>query len=274
MSFDVRKFVPGFSIPHVAPIISGTKNSLPPGVSREQHEAARRELDHLLTNLIGKVNEPNEYAKASINSDRLMALLHESSDTRIRMMDQFLRARHGSPRESFRMISNTLKWRSSLDLASYVSESNSILAHPAARFPMTVCSSSEKCTQPVVYGLMRILDKRKVERTPFSQAIISFFETLFFKENYISEEMIVILDFRGWSLRKHAPIRSVKDGLNTLQSYYPDRLNRVFLVNYPASIKAAYTGKDFSVGLRYFSLTIFLHACFLISNKPCHRLGG
>lgn len=244
MAFNVRKLMPNLpnlpSIPHVGPILTNT-NALPPGVSLEEQETARRELSLQIDKLVGKVGIPNENATAILDTDRLTAALLASEDSRARLIDQFLRARHGSARDAARMINTALKWRAQVNTLDFMHRYAEILAKKGAKFPMAVISTADACKQPVVYGIMRLLEKRKVEREPFADAVIAFFEHLYFAEEYTQQEMIVILDFRGWSLRKHSPYRVVKDGLHTLQAYYPERLGCVFLVNYPASIRAAYT---------------------------------
>lgn len=128
-----------------------------------------------------------------------------------------------------------------MDIETYLKKSIQNMGSPDACFPMTLISTPEQCKQPVVYGLIRLLDKRKAERIPFQNALLSFLESSYFGDTYVLDEMIIILDFRDWSIRRNAPYRLVKDGLQTLQNYYPERLGRVFLVNYPATIRAAFT---------------------------------
>lgn len=244
MSFNIHKFVPNIpALQHVAPILGVNSSALPPGVSEEDHRAAQHQIWNAVETLVGPTGVPNELASATILVDRLLACLHHSDEKRMKILDSYLRARHGNAKEAFVMLKNTVYWRAEVKIDYFLRNAQHILAHPSAQFPMTVCSSAAACKQPVIYGLIRLLDKKKVEKQQFSDAIVAFFESLYYKEEYENENMIVILDFRGWSLRKHAPLRIVKDGLTTLQEYYPERLDRVFLCNYPGSIRAAYTGK-------------------------------
>lgn len=211
----------------------------PPDASVEQ--TSHDELAGLVDGLVGVIGSPTEAAAATLESDSLTAALHANALSRSRIVDQFLRARHGSAKEAFHMLSSTLKWRRETDTARFLQNHRQLMCHESAHFPMCILSTAERCKQPVVYGLIRLMDKKKVERVPFNDACVAFFEAAYFAEEYSQDEMVVILDFRGWSLRKHSPFRAVKDGINTLQSYYPERLARVFLVNYPGSIRAAYT---------------------------------
>lgn len=202
---------------------------------------AAHELDVFVDTLVGPVGHPNENVSERIGCDKLVAYLHAGAAERKRILIQFLRARHMNATEAAKMLEEALKWRQCIDIDMYLSRNTENLAHPNALFPMHILSTAECCKQPVVYGLIRMLDKRKVERVPFKNATISFFETLYFQENYTLDEMVVILDFRGWSLRRNTPYRVVREGIGLLQDYYPERLGRVFLVNYPTSIRAAYT---------------------------------
>lgn len=244
MSLNVRKIVGNVpDIAQVVPRLTGNNMALPPGTSPEEHASAHRELWNLSEELVGIVGVPNSFAINSLSFDKMMQMIHRSEEDRYRILIQFMRARHGNPKQSFHMLASALKWRAEVKIDKYLINCDELLSDSAARFPMAICSTADACSQPVVYGLIRLLDKKKVEKTPFAEAVIAFFEKLYFKEEYERDEMIVILDFRGWSLRRHAPLRVVKEGLTTLQAYYPERLDRVFLVNYPSSIKAAYTGK-------------------------------
>lgn len=139
------------------------------------------------------------------------------------------------------MLSETLKWRATLDFSEYAEKHREFLEHPNALFPLRVLTDPSKGhKQAVVYGLLRMLDKRRIEKAPFQDAIIAFFEHLYFTQHYQVEPVTVIIDFRGWSIRRHTPYRVVRDGMQLLQDYYPDRLGRVFLVNYPSTMRAAY----------------------------------
>lgn len=128
-----------------------------------------------------------------------------------------------------------------MNIETYLTHSVKNMIKATACFPMHIISSPEKCKQPVVYGLIRLLDKKTVDRIPFQNALLSFLESVYYGETYVLDEMVIILDFRDWSIRRNAPYRLVKDGIQTLQDYYPERLGRVFLVNYPTTIRAAYT---------------------------------
>lgn len=199
-----------------------------------------RELIALVDKALGPVGQLQETLAKRIPHDRMLEALNSSVHNRNRILVQFLRARQHNASEAFNMITNSLRWRKSVDIEIYLKNPTHTVAVPPTCFPMFIISTPQSCKQPIVYGLIRLLD-RKAERIPFQNALISFLESGYYGDTYVLDEMIIILDFRGWSIRKNAPYRLVKDGIQILQDYYPERLGRVFLVNYPTSIRAAYT---------------------------------
>lgn len=194
----------------------------------------------MVDHAFGPVGKPNQ-SLLHLGTDRLAVTLHAGVQERERLLMQFLRARQHNAQEALLMIHNALRWRKSVNIDNYLTHSAKNMIKPAACFPMHIISTPDKCKQPVVYGLIRLLDKKKVDRVPFQNALLSFLESIYFGDTYVLDEMVIILDFRDWSIRRNAPYRLVKDGIQTLQDYYPERLGRVILVNYPTSIRAAYT---------------------------------
>lgn len=202
---------------------------------------ALKELSSLVDKTIGPVGHISDTLAKRVPHDRLLHILNHSDHDRNRVLMQFLRARQHDASEAMIMISNALRWRKTMNIDIYLRNTVQNMGSPLACFPMTVISCPDECKQPVVYGLIRLLDKKKADRTAFQSALLSFLESSYFGETYVLDEMIIILDFRDWSIRRNAPYRLVKDGIQTLQDYYPERLGRVFLVNYPTTIRAAYT---------------------------------
>ena len=128
-----------------------------------------------------------------------------------------------------------------MDIESYLVNRRMYLRGSESFMPIFILSNNVACKQPVVYALPRMYDKKKVDKDALHNAVLAFFETLYFEQLYASDQIIAIMDFRGWSIRKHAPYRAVKEGIHLLQSHYPDRLGKIFLVNYPTTLRAAYT---------------------------------
>lgn len=206
--------------------------------------SAMQEYEVVADKILGPLDEPREPTSGVSSfspTDRLVIEMRSSLAKRRAILEQFLRARHGNVQHGSKMLSETLKWRATLDFSEYAEKHREFLEHPNALFPLRVLTDPSKGhKQAVVYGLLRMLDKRRIEKAPFQDAIIAFFEHLYFTQHYQVEPVTVIIDFRGWSIRRHTPYRVVRDGMQLLQDYYPDRLGRVFLVNYPSTMRAAY----------------------------------
>lgn len=199
------------------------------------------ELAALVDKTFGPVGHLKDFVAKRAHNDRLVAILNRSVQDRNRVLSQFLRARQFNPADAMHMLSNAVRWRNVVNIENYLKDNDRNMCLPSACFPMAVVSTPDDSKQPVIYGLIRLLDKKHAERVPFQNALLSFLESSYFGDSYAADEMVVILDFRDWSIRRNTPYRLVKDGIQMLQDYYPERLGRVFLVNYPTTIRAAYT---------------------------------
>lgn len=235
--------VPHVSVPHVSvrKLFHTNSSSHSLRLDAQQEPTPLTELNVLIDEAIGPLEAPHSKYATSMADDRLFADLYESVQSRTRLLTQFLRARQGNPQEAMSMINNTLTWRLNCNVNHYLVHSAANMLNPSACFPMHIISNPDSCKQPVAYGLIRLLDKRRVDKLHFQDAMFSFLESIYFAHTYIMDDMIIFLDFRDWSIRRNTPYRIVKDAIQTLQDYYPDRLGRVFLLNYPTTIRAAYT---------------------------------
>lgn len=214
-----------------------TSTDLPP-VDSLRHLAVA--VDDLLGTLDNPLDEPTR-ARTFSARDSLVLQLRHSLLCRETILEQFLRARNGSSAAASEMLRKALAWRANIDTPMYLRDYCRLVEHPGACFPLRVLTDPAKGhTQAVVYGLPRLLDKYAIDKTHFINAVISFFEYLYFSASYATESVAVIVDFRGWSLRKNTPYHAFKDGIQLVQDYYPDRLGYVFLLNYPSSIRCAY----------------------------------
>lgn len=204
----------------------GSSASGPGGVA-----AGVAELAAGVDSLVGLVGD----VERGDGDDGLLRML-DDAELRRRVLVQFLRARGGNAAEAGVMLRRTLEWRKRVGIGTFVRKGEEFLGDERACFPICVMGAA----QPVAYGLTRLLDKRCVEKGAFGKALVAFFERLYFERDYATDEIVVILDFRGWSVRRNAPVKLVRDGIQTLQDHYPERLGRVFLLNYPTAIRAAF----------------------------------
>lgn len=219
------------------------------GEEPEDEETAMTLMKQWVVEMVGKVPVDNtvtggvtvQKKVAGKKRDRLVEQLCMSDAERERICLQFLRARHGDVKAAADMLRQTLAWRQRVDIDSYLLNKKVHLRGSESFMPIFILSNNIDCKQPVVYALARMYDKKKVDKDALHNAVLAFFETLYFEQIYASDQIIAIMDFRGWSIRRHAPYRAVKEGISLLQAHYPDRLGRIFLVNYPTTLRAAYT---------------------------------
>lgn len=72
-------------------------------------------------------------------------------------------------------------------------------------------------------------------------------QLVYFLENAIlnlpegQEQMIWLIDFKGWSMKKSSPVSVARETANILQNHYPERLNVAILYNPPRLFEAFWT---------------------------------
>lgn len=181
-------------------------------------------------------------ATAAPPGDALVAQLNATAAGRAAVLAQFLRARNGDAARAEEMLRAAVAWRARVGIARFCGDAGrAMVRRREAVFPMRMITDSGKGhRQMVCYGLLRLLDKRVLERDAFMDAVTAWLELVYSDVGYVAEAINVILDFSGWSLRRHTPYKAVTEGLRLLQDYYPDRLGSVFVVRYPPSMRAAY----------------------------------
>jgi hypothetical protein len=72
-------------------------------------------------------------------------------------------------------------------------------------------------------------------------------QLVYFLENAIlnlpadQEQMIWLIDFKGWSMKKSSPVSVARETANILQNHYPERLFVAILYNPPRLFEAFWT---------------------------------
>ena len=72
-------------------------------------------------------------------------------------------------------------------------------------------------------------------------------QLVYFLENAIlnlpedEEQMIWLIDFKGWSMKKSSPVSVARETANILQNHYPERLYVAILYNPPRLFEAFWT---------------------------------
>lgn len=72
-------------------------------------------------------------------------------------------------------------------------------------------------------------------------------QLVYFLENAIlnlpedQEQMVWLIDFKGWSIKKSSPVSVARETAKILQNHYPERLNVAILYNPPRLFEAFWT---------------------------------
>jgi len=81
-------------------------------------------------------------------------------------------------------------------------------------------------------------------------------QLVYFLENAIlnlpegQEQMVWLIDFKGWSMKKSSPVSVARETVNILQNQYPERLYVAILYNPPRLFEAFWmVGVTHSSGL-------------------------
>jgi hypothetical protein len=81
------------------------------------------------------------------------------------------------------------------------------------------------------------------------------------------EQMIWLVDFRGWGMKYTIPIKTAREATNILQNHYPERLHVAILFSPPRAFETFWMVRLWLRSLFYlqdlqFQLCLLLHACF------------
>ncbi|KAI4325478.1 hypothetical protein MLD38_030875 [Melastoma candidum] len=73
------------------------------------------------------------------------------------------------------------------------------------------------------------------------------------------EQMSWLIDFAGWTLRTHIPVRTARDIIYVLQNHYPERLAVVFLYNPPQFFEAFWKAIKYFLDQKTFEKVKFVY---------------
>jgi hypothetical protein len=77
------------------------------------------------------------------------------------------------------------------------------------------------------------------------------------------EQMMWLVDFRGWGIKYTIPIKTAREATNILQNHYPERLYVAILFSPPRVFEAFWMVRILLyLQDLHFQLYLLLHACF------------
>lgn len=184
--------------------------------------------------LCKRVRDENLYTLYS--SDKLVRRIQSSSETEKIILSRFLKARRFNPEEAFKSFVACLSFRkvegvNEIGLEEY--------KDPLATFPFIFTGFYTFNNEPLLYGRASAMDRFKISPTVFHRSFISFLEYL--GETFDPRSMFVmIFDFTDFSPVRNVHFGCARDMLQVLQDFYPERLSKIFLVNYPSTLYGVY----------------------------------
>jgi hypothetical protein len=153
---------------------------------------------------------------------------------------RFLRARDGKLPEATKMLRETLMWRVSFGVSALSDEPKAAAIRAASKTgKLRVSPSRDLSGRPVLVMCPRHENDKSnhegnllnlvyhLERASGSRAL---------KEGNASSpdgKMVVVMDFKGYSMFNAPPMKTSRATLSILQDHYPERLHKFVLLNAP-----------------------------------------
>lgn len=151
-------------------------------------------------------------------------------------LKRYLRARNWNHKKSEKMLKDSLAWRE-----SYKPEEIrwSDIAGESETGKIYRASFKDKSGHTVL-----VMHPGRQNTT---NAEMQMKQLVYFLENAIlnlpadQEQMIWLIDFKGWSMKKSSPVSVARETANILQNHYPERLFVAILYNPPRLFEAFWT---------------------------------
>eukprot|EP00850_Spirogloea_muscicola_P018074 SM000162S02352 [mRNA] locus=s162:69289:71893:- [translate_table: standard] len=141
---------------------------------------------------------------------------------------RYLRARHWNPRKAEKMLRESLKWRRHFKPEEITWEDIEHEGETAKMYKASFLDRTGRTVLIMCPGRQNTSDHDGQMRHLaycLENAIISLPPD--------QEQMVWLIDFRGWTFRSSPPMRSSRETLNILQNHYPERLGLAILYNPP-----------------------------------------
>ncbi|GJQ13700.1 hypothetical protein GpartN1_g5491.t1 [Galdieria partita] len=172
----------------------------------------------------------------TFSSDKLVKRIKSSSETEKIILSRFLRARRFNVDAAFDSFLSCLKFRETENVNDVGLDE---FKNPLATFPFTTTGFYTFGGEPLLYGRASAMDRYKIIPSVFHRSFISFLEYL--GETFEPSAMFVIIfDFTDFSPVRNVHFGCARDMLRVMQDFYPERLSKIFLVNYPSTLYGVY----------------------------------
>ncbi|KAJ3082869.1 hypothetical protein HK102_001423 [Quaeritorhiza haematococci] len=146
---------------------------------------------------------------------------------------RFLRARKFDVEKAVTMCINCIKWRQEYGVGRIVFESEAVLDPRDYEAGKGFFCGFDNQGRPVQYVQVRLHDKNARDLQKLQNFVVWSMETgqLLFKDAV--ENATIVFDMGGFSINKSMDYEVVKFLTTCLESYYPESLGQMFIVNAP-----------------------------------------
>ncbi|KAK4533780.1 hypothetical protein CCYA_CCYA19G4662 [Cyanidiococcus yangmingshanensis] len=188
------------------------------------------------------------------HEDALQAYLARSPENTQRVLLQYLRARDFNIDKAHALFCSTLLWRKQVRVCCIPLDANE---HPAATFPFSLVPGARNhYGHRLVLGKMVRFEKQNVDREAFRAAVISFLERCCYGDlasttdtsvekaspwPHSTERFTVVFDLGdGFDVFHNTDLACYSDMITLIQSHYPERLGKVYIIHYSRYIHVFY----------------------------------
>eukprot|EP00871_Galdieria_phlegrea_P004429 jgi/Galph1/4988/GphlegSOOS_G3665.1 len=193
-----------------------------------------RDYEETLNALIVRVRE--EQLFDAFSDDKLVKRIKDCPENERIILKRFLIARKFNEQAALDSFRACLEFRRDEAVNSISFEE---FKDTRASFPFLWTGFYTFSGEPLLYCKACVVDRYRMELAYFHRAFISFVE--FLEETVEPERRFVVLyDFTNFSPVRNVHFGCLADMLKVLQSYYPERLSKIFIVNYSRTIYGLY----------------------------------
>eukprot|EP00246_Nothoceros_aenigmaticus_P013272 TRINITY_DN449_c0_g1_i3.p1 TRINITY_DN449_c0_g1~~TRINITY_DN449_c0_g1_i3.p1 ORF type:complete len:210 (-),score=21.47 TRINITY_DN449_c0_g1_i3:29-658(-) len=148
-------------------------------------------------------------------------------------LSRYLRARNWNLKKSEKMLRESIKWRSSYKPQSIRWED---VAHESETGKVYRSRDHDKQGRAVL--VMRPANQNTTSHDGQIKQLVYCLEhaTLNLPEG--QEQMVWLIDFKGWTMKTNVPVKTVREIAYILQNHYPERLALAVLYNPPRIFEA------------------------------------
>eukprot|EP00249_Psilotum_nudum_P023864 c29012_g1_i2 orf=330-1196(-) len=148
-------------------------------------------------------------------------------------LQRYLRARNWNVQKSKKMLLETLCWRASFKPEEIQWED---VAEESETGKIYRADFVDKAGRTVLVLVPGNQNTNSLEGQ--IRHLVYLFENAIFNLSLDQEQMVWLVDFRGWSLSNAVPVRTAHEATNILQNHYPERLAFAILYNPPRIFEA------------------------------------